>query len=244
MEQNRRPGLTNRLLLRWVRAAAVAFENSLPEFKGKGVFTGNPVRPEFHQIPPSERGARLRVLVFGGSQGSNFLNRMVTEALPGLRSAGSRLSLRHQTGREDLEWVRLRYRETGFDEAVVEPFFFDMAERIRDADLIVSRAGATTIAELAAAGRAALLVPFAGAADDHQTLNARELEAAGGAEVLAEAEFTPEVFRNRILAFLEDPDRIGRMEKNLRNLARPDAAEAIAELCLKLMRNKEGEIHV
>jgi len=240
MEQNQRPGFTNRLLRRWVRAAAVSFESTLPEFQDKGIHTGNPVRAEFHRIPPGKREDRLRLMIFGGSQGSRFLNRVITETLPDLEDIRDRLVFRHQTGKDDLDRVRERYAAAGFCDAEVEPFFYDMADKFRDSDLIISRAGATTIAELAAAGRASLLIPFSGAADDHQTLNARELESTGGAEILDEEEFTPGAFRSKIWGFLQDPERISRMEKNLRGIRKIDAAEAIAEICLRLMENSKG----
>lgn len=240
MEQNRRPGFTNRLLLRWVKIAAAAFESTLPELKGKGVHTGNPVREEFNRVPAGVRESRMRLLVFGGSQGSRFLNDVITRALPELKDIRERLVIYHQTGENDLAEVKRRYVENGFSDAVVEAFFYDMADRFRDSDLIISRAGATTIAELAAAGRAALLIPFAGAADDHQTLNAREQVSTGGADLLTEKEFTPAAFKSKILAFLQEPNRISHMESQLRGLRKPNASEAIAELCLRLMEQTKG----
>jgi UDP-N-acetylglucosamine transferase subunit ALG13 len=171
-----------------VRRAVVAFASTLPAFRGKGVVLGNPVREEFYALPPKRRTGTLDVLVFGGSQGSRFLNGRVTAALPLLAAAKGRLRFAHQTGPADLERVRAAYRAAGFDNAEVAAYFPGMAAYFGRADLVVCRAGATTLAELIAARKAALLVPFAGAADDHQTANARELGAAGGAVVLAEAE--------------------------------------------------------
>jgi UDP-N-acetylglucosamine--N-acetylmuramyl-(pentapeptide) pyrophosphoryl-undecaprenol N-acetylglucosamine transferase len=239
LEQNRRPGFTNRRLLPFVDKAVAAFESSLPDFKGKGVFLGNPVREEFHHLPVTERGSRLTVLIFGGSQGSHFLNRQVVDSLPLLRGLKDRLRFFHQTGEKDKAWVAEGYRREGFEEAVVEAFFFDMPAYFQESDLVVSRAGASTIAELIAARKASLLVPFARATDDHQTLNARELEKIEGAVMLTELEFTTESFSRHVNAFIEDMDKITRMERNLSRLqAPPGVADRITDLCLDLMQRR------
>lgn len=236
LEQNARPGFTNRLLARSVRKAVAAFPSTLPAFRGKGVVLGNPVREEFYALPAKRRSATLDVLVFGGSQGSRFLNDRVTAALPLLAAAKGRIRLTHQTGAADLERVAAAYRAAGFAEAEVAAYFPGMAERFGRADLVVCRAGATTLAELIAARRASVLVPFAGAADDHQTANARELEAVGGAVVVPEAEATPEALAALILRFLDRPGELDAMERNVARLQAGDPAGRIAELCLSLMR--------
>lgn len=236
LEQNARPGFTNRLLARWVSRAVVAFPSTLPAFKGKGVVLGNPVREEFYDLPAKKRTGTLDVLVFGGSQGSRFLNDRVTAALPLLAAAKGRLRMKHQTGTNDLERVRAAYRANGFDEAEVAAYFPGMAAYFGRADLIVSRAGATTLAEIIAARRAALLVPFAGASEDHQSANARELEAAGAAEVLPEDKATPETLAARILHYLDRTGELEAMERNLARLQSPGPAGRIAELCLSLMK--------
>lgn len=235
LEQNARPGFTNRRLIRWVRKAVVAFPSTLPAFRGKGVHLGNPVREEFYAIRPKARTEGLDVLVFGGSQGSRFLNDRFVAALPLLASARARLRLVHQTGPRDLERVRAAYAAAGFAEAEVAAYFPDMAERFDRADLVVCRAGATTLAELIAAGRAAVLVPFAGASDDHQTWNARELEAVGGAVVMSEDEATPERLAARVLGFLDRPGDLAALERNVTRLRVEDPAGRIAALCLELM---------
>ncbi len=241
LEQNVRPGFTNRLLVRWVRVAVAAFDSTLPALRGKGVRLGNPVREEFYRVPPKKRDGPLSLLVFGGSQGSRFLNERVPAALGLLQNRRTDLAVVHQTGERELHDVRRRYEESGFVAADVAPFFSDMADRVAAADLVVCRAGATTIAELIAAGRPALLVPFAGAAEDHQTANARELERVGGAEVVPEAEATAERLAERIGHYLDRRDRLDAMAHALRPLATPDAADRIADLCLGLIeRRQEG----
>lgn len=242
LEQNARPGFTNRRLARWVRKAVVAFPSTLPAFRGKGVHLGNPVREEFYAIRPKARTDGLDVLVFGGSQGSRFLNDRIVAALPLLASARARLRLVHQTGPGDLERVRAAYAAAGLAGAEVAAYIPGMAERFGRADLVVCRAGATTLAELIAAGRAAVLVPFAGAADDHQTWNARELEAVGGAVVMSEAEATPERLAALVLGFLDRPGDLEALERNVARLRVEDPAGRIAALCLELMEPAAKEI--
>lgn len=160
MEQNRHPGFTNRALLPFVRKAVVAFANSLDEFKGKGIFLGNPVRKEFYGLPAKRRNSKLSVLIFGGSQGSHFLNQEVTKALPLIQEQKDALHIFHQTGETDGEWVKTRYQEHGFIDVTVAPFFYDMADCFQKSDLIVSRSGASTVAELIAAQKSIPLGTF------------------------------------------------------------------------------------
>jgi UDP-N-acetylglucosamine--N-acetylmuramyl-(pentapeptide) pyrophosphoryl-undecaprenol N-acetylglucosamine transferase len=238
MEQNLKPGLTNRLLVRWVRKAVVAFEGSLPYFKGKGYVTGNPTREKFYSLPKKERNHQLSLLIFGGSQGSHFLNSGVTGSLDLLSEYKKSLRIAHQTGDTDFKWVKDRYDQHGFTDVTVSPYFFDIADYFKRADLIVSRSGATTIAELIASQKASLLVPFAKATEDHQLINAKELENARGAEILLEEEFTPESFAERIRDFMAHKDKIDRMENNLKSLKKENAAEKIADLCFELMEGR------
>jgi len=238
LEQNVRPGFTNRLLVRWVRVAVAAFEATLPALRGKGVRLGNPVREEFYRVRPKKREGPFALLVFGGSQGSRFLNERVPAALALLQGRRQDLAVVHQTGERELRDVRRRFDDAGFAAAHVAPFLPDMADRVAAADLVVCRAGATTIAELIAARRAAILIPFAGAADDHQTANARELGRAGGAEVIPEAEATPERLAERIGHYLVHRDELDAMERALQPLATPDAADRIADLCRELIERR------
>lgn len=241
LEQNARPGFTNRLLARWVRRAVVAFPSTLPAFKGKGVLLGNPVREEFYRLAAKTRGPRLDILVFGGSQGSHFLNSRIVEALPLLAAAKDRLRLTHQTGVADLAAVTAAYRAAGFEEAEVAAYLPDMPAYFGRADLVVCRAGATTLAELIAARKASVLVPFAGAAEDHQTVNARELGSVGAAVVLPEAEATAGALAARILRFLDQPRELEALEAGVARLQPEDPAGRIAALCLSLMERPSKE---
>ncbi len=242
LEQNARPGFTNRLLSRFARRAVVAFPSTLPAFRGKGVHLGNPVREEFYALPDKERTGTLDVLVFGGSQGSRFLNDRTVAALPLLAAAKGRVRLVHQTGPNDLERVRAAYERAGLGDMEVDAYFPGMAARFGRADLVVCRAGATTLAELIAARRASVLVPFAGAADDHQTWNARELEAVGGAVVLPESEATAERLAGLILGFLDRPEDLAAMARSAGRLQVEDPAGRISALCLELMKPAPKEI--
>ncbi len=241
LEQNLRPGLTNRLLRRWAAKAVVSFEDSLPYFGDKGVYIGNPVREEFYAITPKERNSHLTLLIFGGSQGSYFLNQGIVSSLPLLKNKKDRLKIFHQTGAKDLEWVRESYRKEGFEDAFVAAYFLNMVEYFQKSDLIISRAGASTIAELIAAQKASLLIPFAQATDDHQVLNARELEKVSGAEVMIEDQFSREAFAEKIFGFLDHIEKIDRMEKNLAPLKNKDVSDRIADLCIQLMAKEHQE---
>ena len=239
MEQNIQPGLTNRILRRWVKKAVVSFERSLPHFKGKGVFIGNPVREEFYSLTPKERNGWLTLLIFGGSQGSHFLNEGVIKALPLLKTEKEHLKFFHQTGEKDWDWVKECYKQEGFSDVTVAPYFDEMADCFQKSDLIISRAGASTIAELIASQKASLLVPFSQATDNHQLLNAQELEKINGAEVITEKEFTPSALSEKILAFNQNKQKITEMEHNLAPLRVKNSADRIADLCFELMENGE-----
>ncbi len=238
MEQNLRPGLTNRMLLPWVRKAVVAFEGSLPYFKGKGEFIGNPTREEFLRVTPKHRNNKLSILIFGGSQGSRFLNKGVTNSLSFLAEDRTHLHISHQTGEADCAWVNDLYVKNGFSDITVSPFFFEMADYFQKSDLVVCRAGATTIAELIAAQKAAILVPFSKATDNHQEVNARELERIQGAEVILEDEFKPKGFANIIKEFLTHKEKLDRLEQNLGKLKTDNVAERIAKLCFDLIEER------
>jgi UDP-N-acetylglucosamine--N-acetylmuramyl-(pentapeptide) pyrophosphoryl-undecaprenol N-acetylglucosamine transferase len=246
LEQNAVPGLANRLLARVVDAAAVAYEEALPWFRGKGFVSGNPVRPGFldrseaYQAGPRASGA-VRVLVFGGSQGAHAINAAMIEAAPTLARHLPPLSIVHQTGDRDLELVREGYRRAGLEARVV-PFLYDMDREMRAADLVVCRAGATTLAELTALGRPALLVPLPTATDDHQRRNAEALARRGAAEVLDQAELTGERLAARILALAADEPARRSMAEAARSAGRPDAARVIADRVLALAaRARRGE---
>ena len=172
--------------------------------------------------------------MFGGSQGAHAINVAMVEAAPELAAGGSHLRLTHQTGERDVEMVRAAYRQAGL-QADVEPFLFDMGRRIADADLIVCRAGATTLAEITAAGKAAILVPLPTATDDHQRKNADALAAAGAAHVLLQAEMTGSTLARQVLALAGDSDRRARIATAARAFAKPDAARVIVDRALELI---------
>ena len=245
MEQNATPGVTNRLLARFVKAAAVTYDETSSFFAGRAFVAGNPVRPEFlggvhdeHASPRSSGEQRAaRVLVFGGSQGAHAINVAMVEAAAELAAGGAPLRVTHQTGERDVEMVRAAYRAAGL-QADVEPFLYDMGRRIGSADVIVCRAGATTLAEITAAGRAAILIPLPTATDDHQRKNADALEATGAAEVLLQRDLTGAALAGRILALARDRERRRQVAAAARALAKPDAAKAIVERALQLATRK------
>ena len=244
LEQNVIPGFTNRRLIGRAERVAAAFEASLVHLKGKGVFLGNPVREEFSHLPRKIHIGTFHLLIIGGSQGSHFLNLAVTGALPFLERWKGRLRIVHQTGQADLAEVRKRYAQSAFPEAVVEPFFDDMPDRFAEADVVVGRAGATCCAELIAARKASILVPFAKAADDHQRKNAEALAETGGADIILESDWTPRRFAATLGRMIDNPERLTDMENALSSLAVEDSAGKIATLALALMaRNAAGESH-
>lgn len=232
-EQNSVPGLANRLASRLVERTATGFASAARYFPGPCVWTGNPVRDEFFQIAPlSARPAGKNLFLFGGSQGSRCLNRALIEAAPRLRSAG--IAVVAQSGEK--EFARVKEILAPYPNIRVERFIAEIWKEIERADLVVSRAGALALAELAAAGRPALLVPFAAATHHHQDENAREFERVGAAVVLAEDEISGEALARRVADLLGDPPRLRGMGDAARTLARPEAARDLAELFLALVR--------
>lgn len=230
LEPNAKPGFTNRVLRPFVEKAACAYAEARAYFGAKGVLTGNPVRGGFAAMPRREHRPPLTLLAFGGSQGSRVLNDAIVAALPALPGP-ERLRLVHQTGPAMHEAVAAAYRAAG-REAEVRPFLDDMEARFAGADLVLSRSGATTCAELTVAGRAAILVPFARSADDHQRTNARALAAAGAARVVEESELSGGALAREIGELVAAPERLAAMEDAARRLGRPDAAARVADLLL------------
>jgi len=233
MESNAVPGFTNRRLARFVTAAAVSFEVTAPFFHGKAIVTGNPVRPQFFEIAPKQRSDnKVSLLLFGGSQGSRALNEAMIAALPLLESMKDRLMITHQTGPSDFERVRQAYQQLNWSSADVREYIDDMVAAFANADLIVARAGATTSAELAAAGRAAIMVPLPGQLE--QQRNAEVLQAAGGARMILQGELSGQRLATEIEDLVADPNRISTMEKAVRTLAYPGAAAATVDLIERL----------
>ena len=236
MEQNAMPGFSNRRLAPFVKAAAVTYEDAVAFFGGKAFVSGNPVRSEFfeeaHDEQLSPPGA-ARVLVFGGSQGAHAINMAMVEAAPRLAAAAGRVAITHQTGARDLEMVRDGYRRAGL-QARVEPFLYHMDREMKAADVVVSRAGATTLAELAAAARPALLVPLPTATDDHQRRNAEAFVRQGAAVMVEQKDLTGERLANELFALADDRRRRRELATAARRLARPDAAKDIVDKLLEL----------
>lgn len=230
-EANAFPGLTNRILARFVRTIAVGFPKAIEQFGGKGIVTGNPVRSEFFEAFPARSDSdKVRLLLFGGSQGSKILNDTMAQALLFMAHLRGRLEIVHQTGPAMLEEIRAAYANSAFPGARVVPYLDAMAAEMAAADLVVSRAGAMTVGELAAVGRAAILVPFAAATNNHQEFNARALETAGGSVVITESELSPERLAARISELAGDAAGLREMGKRQRSQAVADATANIVNL--------------
>jgi len=228
-EQNSIPGFTNRVLAKFARRVLVAFEQTVPLFGRKAVLTGNPVRPEILAVPPRRHdGPSRHVLVVGGSQGSAFLNRHVPPVLAEVAQRVKDLTVTHQTGVGRDAEVRAAYEKMGV-KADVREYLHDMAAAYAAADLVVCRAGAGTIFEVTAVGIPALFVPFAQAADDHQTANARAVVAAGGGLCVSEREFEASRVATMVAELLLDSGRLGAMAKAARAWCRRDALDRIVE---------------
>jgi len=236
MDSNALPGFTNRQLARFVTKAALTFEAALPYFGKKGVVTGNPVRKEFFDIGPKERGGKINLLLFGGSQGARAINLAMIDALGHLGDVREKLRITHQTGKLDFETVKKGYAENGWEEADIREYISDMVGQFEKTDLIISRAGATTCAELAAAGEVSIMIPLPTAADDHQRKNAEALEAGGAARMILQKDLTGEVLAGAIREFITAPERISEMENNARKMARRDAAGATVDLIEEIIR--------
>ena len=227
LEVNSLPGFTNRRLAGRARVAYVAFRETAARMRCPVVVTGNPVRDEVRGEPPRAAEGPLRLLVLGGSQGAVGLNSLVVAALPHLEALGVPLAVTHQAGALDLERVRGAYREAGLA-ARVEPFLTDIASAYREAELAVSRAGATTVAELIAARRPAIFVPLPTAADNHQEHNALAVVAAGGGELLRQPEADGALLAERIACWYDRREGLEQAGAALAVLDHPDAAERIA----------------
>lgn len=232
LEPNARPGFTNRALKPFATRAACAYEEARAFFGPKGVVTGNPVRGGFATLPRKAHQAPLALLAFGGSQGSRVLNEALVAALPHLPRE---LRIVHQTGAAARDAVAAAYAEGG-REAELVAFLDDMAARFAAADLVVCRSGATSCAELSAAGKAAVLVPFAKASDDHQRVNAAALQRAGAAVMLEERDLSGASLAAAVAGLVAEPARIEAMEEKARALGRPDAAARVADLLTETER--------
>ena len=238
-EQNAIAGMTNRWLARFASQTLEAFPNTFPPAR-RAITVGNPVRAAIAALPPPEerwagRGGRLRLLVLGGSQGALALNRLVPQALT-LLGDDQRPEVWHQAGGQLHAAAEAAYQEAGVT-ARLTPFIEDMAEAYGWADLVLCRAGALTIAELAAAGVGALLIPFPFAVDDHQTANARFLEQGGAALIRQQADLNAERLAATLRELLSDRGRLLDMAQAARRLAKIEAAEQVARACLDQARS-------
>jgi UDP-N-acetylglucosamine--N-acetylmuramyl-(pentapeptide) pyrophosphoryl-undecaprenol N-acetylglucosamine transferase len=256
VEPNVHPGVANRALSPIANLVFVSFADTAPYFgSAKTRIVGTPIRREFLEAPILPGGGNaeargLTVLVLGGSQGARSINRAMIAALPTLAAAHPRLRVIHQTGEHDHEEVVAAYRNiksggqvgTGGASAgpppaqmEVVPFLYDMPRRFRQADLIVSRSGATTVAEITACGKPAILIPFPHAVHGHQERNARVLERAGAAQVIVDARLSGDVLANAISALLARPDRLREMERRSKALGQADAAQRVVAACRELV---------
>jgi UDP-N-acetylglucosamine--N-acetylmuramyl-(pentapeptide) pyrophosphoryl-undecaprenol N-acetylglucosamine transferase len=228
-EPNAEPGLTNKLLAKLSKRIATGYEISAHTWGKKAIVTGCPVRPEFFSIPPRRLEKPFRLLVTGGSQGALPINRTFVDAMDRLAPRKNELSIVHQTGERDYNAVRTAYARREINAEVV-PFLTNMAERFAWADVIVCRAGAITAAEIAAAGRAAIFIPFGAATDSHQLRNAQEMQRAGAGRLIIENELTAERLTNEVFSLVDHPEQIEKQSNAARSLARPHATRDIVNL--------------
>jgi len=234
-EQNVIPGFTNRLLGRIADRIFVSLPDKFHMFKkSRTILTGNPVRQEILSARGKRGGqTRFHLLIVGGSQGAHAINRAVIEALDQLKQPES-IVFTHQTGADDLEWVEQAYARRG-SKADVRPFFEDMATAYKDADLVVCRAGATTVAELTALGKPAIYIPFPFAVHNHQEFNARYVTESSGGELLLERDLTGRTLADKIEKYLSRPSDLKEMSAQARRLGKPEAAEAVVNECRRLL---------
>jgi UDP-N-acetylglucosamine--N-acetylmuramyl-(pentapeptide) pyrophosphoryl-undecaprenol N-acetylglucosamine transferase len=228
-EPNAEPGFTNRVLAEMATRTATGYASVAERWGRRAVMTGCPVRPEFFSCAPRRPEPPFRLLVTGGSQGSHAINGAMVAATEVLAAHKDRLAIFHQTGEHDYNGVHLAYAQRGFH-AEVAPFFSEMAERFAEADLIICRSGAITVAEVAAAGRAALFIPFGAATDSHQLRNAQEMVNAGAARLLPEGVLSGERLSREILALVDEPLKLVELGARARQMARPFAARDIVDL--------------
>lgn len=235
-EPNAFPGLANRLVGKRVSAAAVNFAPAAKYFRNAQV-TGIPVRADFFRLKPRPAGAPPHLLVFGGSQGARILNATMPKIAPSLLRAIPGLTILHQAGARHAESTLAAYQASGAppERWQVHAFLDDMPKRFEAADLVLARSGASTVAELAAAGKPSLLIPFPQAADDHQRKNAEVLAEAGAAGMMIESELTPERLEQTLIRMLADPAGLEQMAEKARGLAHPDATARIAGMVASMI---------
>jgi UDP-N-acetylglucosamine--N-acetylmuramyl-(pentapeptide) pyrophosphoryl-undecaprenol N-acetylglucosamine transferase len=243
LEQNAMPGITNRILGRFVDTVCITYPESSSYFpRGKTFLTGNPVRTNI-QKAYAEDGLKLfslqrglfTIFVFGGSAGARSINRAMVEALQYLKDISREIQFLHQTGPADFEHVKEAYRTAGFS-GTVTPFVYQMGDAYAVADLVISRAGATTLAEITALGKPAVLIPYPHAAADHQELNARKLEEIGAARVIADRDLKGEAVAGVIREIIENSHLLSEMKKQSHSVGRPEARSKVADIALSLIK--------
>jgi UDP-N-acetylglucosamine--N-acetylmuramyl-(pentapeptide) pyrophosphoryl-undecaprenol N-acetylglucosamine transferase len=241
-EQNALPGFTNRVLGNLVTVVFVAFTESRKFFPAKKVqLIGNPIRRMLLDNYLRSRKAhdRFTVLVFGGSQGARGINDRVVEALDELAELKNELHFIHQTGAKDLDRVRQEYARRGFSAEVV-PFIVDMSSAYSQAEVVICRAGAATLAELTVCKKASILIPFPAAADNHQEVNAQAMVAGGAALMFRESELTGKRLADQVRSLKGDPGALKKMERQAALLGRPEASKELADVCVQMMVDAWG----
>lgn len=243
LEQNSVPGLTNRILGKFVNTACITYQESIPSFpKTKTFLTGNPIRMHIFKgnIGAGRRLFSLgeglfTVLVFGGSSGAGSINIAIVDALNYLHDLKDKIQFLHQTGQRDYETVRNAYRRIGF-KGTITPFIYQMGEAYAVADIVISRAGATTLAELTALGKTAILIPYPYAAGNHQELNARKLKGIGAAKMILDRELKGEMLANSIRELYMNEAIRTEMERNSRSVGRPEACAKVVDIAMSLIK--------
>jgi UDP-N-acetylglucosamine--N-acetylmuramyl-(pentapeptide) pyrophosphoryl-undecaprenol N-acetylglucosamine transferase len=246
LEQNSIPGLTNKILGRFVRAVCITYQESISFFpKAKTFLTGNPVRMQIlkgdiesaYRLFSLERGL-FTIFIFGGSSGAKSINMAIVNALNNMYDLKDKIQFLHQTGIRDYENIRESYRKTGF-KGTITPFIYQMGEAYAVADIVVSRAGATTLAELTALGKPAILIPYPYAAGQHQELNARKLLEMGAAKMIRDSELKGESLANSIREMYTNETMRAEMQRNSRSVGRPEACSKVVDIAMSLVKNSK-----
>ncbi|MDP7349560.1 MAG: undecaprenyldiphospho-muramoylpentapeptide beta-N-acetylglucosaminyltransferase [Nitrospinota bacterium] len=234
-EQNSMPGMTNRILGRIVDKIFVTFEKSKKHFPEKKIeVTGNPIREEYYEAKVRRKESQFNVLIFGGSKGASSINRAMVEALDFLSEDKNSLHFIHQTGEEQFKTVKKSYRSKNVS-ADVSKFIFNMADDYRRSNLVICRAGASTLAEIAACGRAAILVPYPFAANNHQQLNAEYLVEQGAALMVKDCDLSGKKIAELIKKMMHQPNLLQEIEKVSAAMAKKDAGKKVVDLCYELI---------
>lgn len=245
LEQNSVPGFANRILAKIVHTVAISYQESILFFpKDKTYFTGNPIRKKIlrgneelaYKLFPLNK-ERFKIFIFGGSLGASSINNYIIEALNYLTDLRHNIEFLHQTGQNDYEKVKITYNKLGFRSAVL-PFIYDMAEAYKISDIVICRAGASTLSEITALGKPAILIPYPYAAYNHQEKNARKLQEIGAARMILEKEISGEVLAREIRKLYEDDKLRNKMQKTATAFGRIDAASKVVDLAISLIKSK------